>query len=113
MDNLHFYIFLIFLSVLFQSVAQYHIIKSRISNNMIFFLIGIIAYTIVCLLLKKCYEYETIGITNFVWSVLSIVTIILIGLISFDEAVTKYDIIGIVICTIGLYLIFIKDHYIN
>ena len=50
------------------------------------------------------------GITNFVWSILSIVSIILIGVFSFDETITKYDIIGMVICSIGLYLIFLKDH---
>jgi hypothetical protein len=110
MDNLHFYIFLIALIVLFESIAQFHIKKSRISNNIIFLFVGILAYTIVCLLLKKCYEFETMGITNFVWSILSIVSIILIGLFSFNESVTKYDIIGIGICIIGLYFIFIKDH---
>lgn len=110
MDNLHFYIFLILLIVLFESIAQFHIKKSRITNNIIFLLIGILAYTIVCLLLKKCYEFETMGITNFVWSILSIVSIILIGVFSFDETITKYDIMGMVICSIGLYLIFLKDH---
>ena len=32
------------------------------------------------------------------------------GVFSFDESVTKYDILGIGICIIGFYFIFIKDH---
>ena len=110
MNNLQFYIFLIILVVLFQAIAQFHIKKSRLTNNLIFLLIGICSYIIVCILLIKCYEFENTGITNFVWSILSIISVILIGLFSFDESVTKYDILGIGICIIGFYFIFIKDH---
>ena len=83
MENINYYIFLILLIVLFESIAQFHIKKSKMTNNILFLFIAILAYIIVCLLLIKCYDYKSMGMTNFVWSILSIVSIILIGIISF------------------------------
>lgn len=110
MNNLSFYIFLILVIVIFESFAQYHIKKSKVQHNMLYLIIAVAAYGVVCLLLHKCYDFMGMGITNFVWSVLSIVSILSIGIILFDEHITKYDVIGIVLSITGLYLIFVKDH---
>jgi len=109
-DNNMFYFFLISLIVLFESIAQYHIKKSRVSKNTIFLVVSIMCYSIVCLLLGKCYEFNGLGITNFVWSVVSIVTMLLVGNIFFKEPITRYDIFGIALSISGLYLIFIYGH---
>ena len=50
------------------------------------------------------------GITNFAWSVISIISMLTIGNIVFGEKLTKYDLIGILLSVSGLYLIFIYDH---
>jgi spermidine export protein MdtJ len=105
-----FYIMLILLIVIFESIGQYHIKKSKISNSLLFLLIGIFSYSIVCLLLKKCYDFNGMGITNFVWSVLSIVSVLMVGVLAFDEKITKIDIIGIILSISGLYLIFVFEH---
>jgi multidrug transporter EmrE-like cation transporter len=105
-----YYFLLIFSIVFFESIAQYHIKKSKIKNNNLYLLVAFLSYSIVCLLLNKCYDFNGMGITNFVWSVLSIVTMLIIGVVAFNEDITKYDLIGIVISMIGLYLIFIYDH---
>ncbi len=105
-----FYFFLIALIVLFESIAQYHIKKSKVSRNVLFFLVALMSYSIVCLLLGKCYDFNGLGITNFVWSIASIVTMILIGHIFFNEEITQYDIIGMLLSVSGLYLIFIYGH---
>lgn len=109
-QNLYFYLILILTIVLFESIAQYNIKVNKITNNYLFLLIAMFSYSIVCLLLKKCYDFNGMGITNFVWSVISIVTMLLIGNIMFDEKITKIDIIGIILSIIGLYLIFVYNH---
>jgi multidrug transporter EmrE-like cation transporter len=110
MNNTQFYLLLVCVIVLFESIAQYHIKQSKINNNMLYILIAIASYSIICLLLHKCYDFMGMGITNFVWSVVSIVSILLIGTIIFDEKLTKYDILGVLLAVSGLYLIFIKGH---
>ena len=70
------------------------------------------SYCVVCLLLGKCYEQDDVGmgITNLIWSVLSIVSIIIIGIFAFHEKITRYDIFGIMLCFVGLYFIFMFGH---
>ena len=104
------YIILILLIVFFESIAQYHIKKSKISNGILYLIIAFASYGIVCMLLKKCYDFNGMGITNFVWSVLSIVSILMVGVLAFNEKITKFDILGIIMSISGLYLIFVYDH---
>jgi len=109
-NDYKYYFLLIISIVFFESVAQYHIKKSKINNNYLFFLVAIFSYSMVCLLLNRCYDFNGVGMTNFVWSILSIVTLLTIGVVFFNEHITKYDIIGIILSIIGLYMIFIYDH---
>lgn len=108
--NLNFFLFLIFLIIIFEGIAQYHVRKSKDSDFYYYFLVGVLAYSVVCVLLRKCYDFDEIGMTNFIWSILSIITIMLIGIIAFNERLTQNDIIGIFLATIGLYFIFMMDH---
>ena len=105
-----YYFLLIFSIVFFESIAQYHIKKSKLKNNYIYLFVAVFSYSIVCLLLDKCYDFNGVGITNFVWSVLSVVSMLIIGIVMFNETITKYDIIGIAMSISGLYLIFVYDH---
>ena len=61
-------------------------------------------------MLNRSYDFDGMGITNFVWSIMSIVSMIAIGVIAFNESITKYDIIGMILSIVGLYLIFIYGH---
>jgi len=108
----HTYLFLIILIVIFENFAQYNIKKNIIENNYLYLFLAIASYSIVCLLLGKCYKIKGagVGITNFVWSILSIVSLIMLGIIVFHETITFYDIFGIILCIVGLYFIFLKDH---
>lgn len=110
-DNFLFYIILILAIVLFESIAQYHIRKSKSKHNSMYILVAMLSYGVVCLLLNKCYDFNGIGITNFVWSILSIISMLTIGYLVFQEEITKFDIIGIFFCIIGLYFIFIYGHH--
>jgi drug/metabolite transporter (DMT)-like permease len=48
--------------------------------------------------------------TNFVWYTLSILSIVIIGYLGFNERITRYDIAGLILAIGGLYLIFVKGH---
>lgn len=101
---------LIALIILFETIAQYHIKKSKINNNIHLLFIAIILYATICFLLRTCYSYTSMGMTNFLWSVMSIITVMVVGYFAFNETITHNDIIGIVLCLVGLYLIFVIDH---
>ena len=109
-SNDKYYFLLIFSIVFFESIAQYHIKQSKIKNNNLYILVAIFSYSIVCLLLDKCYDFNGVGITNFVWSIASIISMLMVGVILFNESITKYDALGIVLSLIGLYLIFVYEH---
>lgn len=96
--------------VLFESIAQYHIKKSRETENLIYLLVGMFSYSIVCCLLHKCYAYDGMGSTNLTWSVLSICSMMVIGHVLFNEEVNMFDFIGVTMCFVGLYFIFIYGH---
>lgn len=108
----HRYILLIILIVIFESFAQYNIKKNNIENKFSYVFLAIASYSIICVLLGKCYSLKGagMGITNFIWSILSIVSLIIVGVIVFNETITFYDIFGIILCILGLYFIFLKDH---
>ena len=110
MNNNNYYILLIVVIVIFESIAQFHISESKRRNSIIFFLLAIASYSVVCLLLHKCYDFGGMAMTNFTWYTLSILSIVIIGFFGFNESITRYDIIGLVMTICGLYLIFVKDH---
>jgi multidrug transporter EmrE-like cation transporter len=104
------YILLILSIVFLESVAHYNIKRSKIDNNVLFMIVAVLCYFFICILLNKCYDFDGMGKTNFLWSVLSIVIILLLGNFIFDEKITNYDFIGLILCIIGLYFIFIHEH---
>jgi small multidrug resistance pump len=75
------------------------------SNNTHYFFIGILFYIIVCYLLVQSYKYKGMGIVNVLWSGLSILIILSIGIIFFNEKITTYDKIGIFFIILGIFFI--------
>jgi len=110
MNQKNYFILLVTIIVLFESIAQYHIGESKRRNSIIFFMLAVASYSVVCLLLHKCYDFGGMAITNFTWYTLSILSILVVGFLGFDEKITRYDIAGVVLAIVGLYLIFIKGH---
>ena len=108
----HRYILLIILIVIFENFAQYNIKKNNIENKFIYLFLAVASYSIICVLLGKCYAVKGagLGVTNFIWSILSIFSLIIVGVIAFHETITIYDMFGIILCILGLYFIFLKDH---
>lgn len=96
--------------VLAEAIAQYCIKRCKEEQKWHFFVFGIMMYALVCLGLYIAYDMRTMGMINLLWSCLSIISVILVGTIFFHDAITIYDILGIIIVFIGFTLIFIKDH---
>ena len=104
----------ILLVVIAETTAQYNIKESLIKNSNMRFIFAICAYAFVCLFLRQIYFHKgAVGITNVIWSILSIVSILMIGILFFHETINKYDIFGIVLSVIGLYFIYVKGHTSN
>jgi len=110
MNNSNYYILLITVIVIFESIAQYHISESKRRNSIIFFLLAIASYSVVCLLLHKCYDFGGMAMTNFTWYTISILSIVIIGFLGYNENITRDDIAGLILAIGGLYLIFVKGH---
>ena len=60
-------------------------------------------------LLSMSLKYEGIGIVNFVWNVLSTISMFVIGIYFFNEKVENLQLIGIIITLIGLALVLISS----
>ena len=103
-------IYIILAIVFFEAIAQFCVKKSKANGNNGYLCISVFAYFIVCLLLLRSYSYKTMGVVNLVWSCLSIITIMFIGIVFYHEKLTQYDLIGLAFVLTGLYFVFMKDH---
>ncbi len=102
---------LIFFVVLSESIAQYNIKESLEKQSNLRFGFAIFAYVFVCLFLRQIYNNKgSIGITNVIWSILSIVSILIVGIVFFHEKVNNWDLLGIFFAIMGLYFIYVKGH---
>ncbi len=102
---------LIFFVVISESIAQYNIKESLEKQSNLRFGFAIFAYVFVCLFLRQIYNNKgAIGITNVIWSILSIVSILIVGIVFFHEKVNNWDLLGIFFAIMGLYFIYVKGH---
>jgi len=103
-------VFIILFIVASESMGQYCIRVCKTEQKWHFFLLGLLMYTLVCLGLYISYGFRSMGIVNLLWSCLSIITIILIGIIFFHDEIDMNDIIGIIFVFIGFMFVFVKGH---
>lgn len=97
---------IVILISLLECVAQGCLKHYFISTNVSYlFLISVICYIVVCLLLVKSYRFRGMGIVNCIWSGISILFILVIGIFFFNESINMNDIIGIILIIIGIFFI--------
>ena len=108
-ETLFLSIFII-LIVISEAIAQNYIKKGSLNGDLKYLIISIFFYAWICVMLYKLYGKNNMGSTFAIWSITSSITIYLLGFLMYDELLTPYDIIGFLLCAIGLYLIFIADH---
>ena len=93
-----------------EAVAQYCIRRCKEEQKYHLFLLGVFFYAFVCMGLYFMYGFRQMGVVNLIWSCMSILTIMMVGIIFFHEQVNVYDLIGMILVFTGLVLIFIKGH---
>lgn len=96
--------------VLAEAGAQYCIRRCKEEQKLHLFILGVFFYAFVCMGLYFMYGFRQMGIVNLMWSCMSILTIMIIGVIFFHEHIDIYDIMGMILVFSGLVLIFIKGH---
>lgn len=101
-DNLIFFIILI---VIFETIAISCVKKYHIDGHKEYFIAAIFFYTIVCYLLHQSFYYSTMGITNVIWSGLSIFIVTVAGVLFFREKIHMHDIIAGIMITIGILIL--------
>ena len=96
-----------------EACAQYFLKKCKTTQRWHFFMIAVFFYSLVCLGLYNMYGYREMGVVNLMWSCLSIITIILVGVTFFHESINWYDIIGVIFVFIGFGFIFLYGHWVK
>ena len=96
---------IIILITLFECIAQGCLKKFFKNSKLYFFGISVICYVTICYLLVCSYQYKSMGIVNCIWSGMSILFIVSIGYIFFNEIIDIKDIIGIRLIILGIYFI--------
>lgn len=74
-----------------------------------YYIFGVIAYAMVCYLLLESYNYKGMGMINVLWSGMSILVILTASIIMFDEKLTLFDKIGVLLILLGMFLVSIED----
>jgi multidrug transporter EmrE-like cation transporter len=93
-----------------ETFAQYCIKKSHAEGCKLYFLLGVLGYTIVSVLLYYSFEQRSMPIVNTLWNASSIILIILVSLYVYKETLTMWDWIGMIFVTIGTCLILVQGH---
>ena len=103
MQNTVILVFLVLLISLSECLGQTCLKKYSLTptSHWLYWL-GVSFYALVCLLLVFSYKYRGMGLINVLWSGLSVLTIVSVGLIFFDETVTRLDWLGIALVITGI-----------
>ena len=76
----------------------------REPNKKHLFIVAVIFYTIVCYLLVLSYRYKGMGIVNVLWSGMSVLLMVSVGLLFYKEELSLNETMGIVLIIIGMIL---------
>lgn len=101
---------LILTIVLIETLAICVLKKYHLSNKILFFVLGVLLYAVVCYLLTKTFAYEGMALTNIIWSGLSILFVALAGVLYFKEQLTTNDMIGSILIVIGIMVLQLSPH---
>lgn len=74
-------------------------------SKWLLFLSGVLFYGVVCFLLVLSYQYKGLGLINVLWSGISVLVIVSVGMIFFHEKITPMDWLGVLLVLVGIGLI--------
>lgn len=96
--------------VIVEAVAIWSLKKYHLDNKILYFLLGVLLYAVVCWLLTKTFAYEGMALTNILWSGLSILLVAIIGVCYFKEQLTRNDMIGSILIVVGIMILQLSPH---
>lgn len=100
---------IVILIIISEAIAQTSLQYFHRTNNLLYFITGIFGYVLVSVFLVVAYRRTQMGITNSMWSALSIISMIVIGMVIFKERIPVHDIVGIFFIFIGVCILFFYD----
>lgn len=95
---------IVLLIVIVETLAITSIKEYHTSENIAYFVCAILAYSLVCYLLHQSFYYEGMGMTNVIWSGLSVFLVALVGVLVFKEKVHYHDIFAGSLITAGILI---------
>lgn len=98
-------IIIIFIVVFFECLGQGLLKHYNTNNQVCYFLIAVLCYIVVCFFLVESYNNNSIGSVACIWSGMTIVIMVLIGVVLYNEKLTFKDIIAISLIITGIFLI--------
>ena len=99
-----FYILIAFVTV-FELLADFLFKKWVLVNSKLFLLVGIGAYLVSTILWAFSLKYETLSKGVVVFSVLSLIAIVLMGVFVFGEELSNVNILGIILGVASIVLV--------
>lgn len=100
---MNLYILVLLISI-FEAFAQSTIHYAYYNNNKYYIIFGIFLYIIIAFLIYKAYNYKGVGMVNAIWSGFSIIFMIIIGIVLFNEKILFNEYIGIFFIIIGIFI---------
>ena len=89
----------------FEAVGQSCIKLSRVQQNWWWMSLAMIAYAVVAFGLYMSYAYKGVGIVNALWSGLSVLIMVVIGLLVFKEQISRVEWVGVVLIICGILIL--------
>ena len=74
-----------------------------------YYILGVIFYGVVSYFLHKLYDYSSMGMSQTLWSGMSIIGILLVGSYFFGEKIEGYEWLGMLVIVSGVVITQIKN----
>jgi multidrug transporter EmrE-like cation transporter len=100
----------ILIIVLFESIGMSCLTYSFKNNNTIYYIIGSLIYgLIIPYSIKRALSFENISTINFIWNILTTVTMIIIGYLVFSEKLNFKKILAFIVGLLSIFLLYTSD----
>ncbi len=95
----------VFLIVLCETIALSLLKQYALTQNLLYFFFGMLAYSAVAFFLVKSFRFAEMGIVNVLWSACSVVFVIAAGYLFFQEKIELTEALGIILVISGVAIL--------
>ena len=92
-----------------ETLAQTCIKYYHVTERLPFILLAFVLYGCVAYLLSLAYDYKGVGLVNVLWSGMTVLMMLAIGIFGFHEQIHIHDWIGIFLIVLGMIVININN----